>query len=688
MNQAKSINPLNSEPNKESVIEFCDKVNKEEDGHQIALRFLVHKIQSPQEREALHSLTVIEECIKRCDSKFCSEIGKFKFLNELIKVVSPKYLGNRASPKVKTKVIELMFKWSVELKQEPKIFEAYQMLKRQGVVTEDPVHVLKHQESPDVPPSRAKNAFFEDEQTSQTLQKLLSSRNPEDLQAANRLIKDMVKEADRRMELSARRNMELETVHNNAKVLNDMLYNYQSKETTADENELMKELFDSCERLRPKLFKLAGELDEKDEGLESILKANDNLTTVINIYKKLVLGQDVGPVEFIGNRTPKSETTLLDLVSLTETRKSHDVDSRLLDDQLLALGLNDGQQDKSTNQSASSLNGVKISSHLDDLDQLFCVGGNSKPEMQTSEVGGNFPGIENSSSITVKNATDNNLLPFNSGSSNQMIATSNSAATVLSIFDVEENVTSGTNLLQPLNAIKPPVSSYSQKQEEDTKKATTLKGLEELDMLGQSLLKKSLPTNSPSKSEFSSVPQKIPLNQLHSHPPVPTPGPPSVLHHAHNSQDISDSPSRTSIQEVLSLAGITIPLHCIQPGETPPLTLNEKNGLTTIVHFGKDSPRKDVIVMVVSTMSRNPRPVKNFSFQAAVPKVMKVKLQPPSATDLPSYNPILPPAAITQVMLLANPNKEKAHLKYKITYIIEGQTHTDIGEVYNLLERR
>ncbi|XP_013793382.2 ADP-ribosylation factor-binding protein GGA3-like, partial [Limulus polyphemus] len=77
----------------------------------------------------------------------------------------------------------------------------------------------------------------------------------------------MVKDADRRMELTARRNMELETVHNNAKVLSDMLHNYQSKETSAEENELMTELFDSCERLRPKLFKLAGELDEKDEDL-------------------------------------------------------------------------------------------------------------------------------------------------------------------------------------------------------------------------------------------------------------------------------------------------------------------------------------------------------------------------------------------------------------------------------------
>jgi len=36
-------------------------------------------------------------------------------------------------------------------------------------------------------------------------------------------------------------------------------------------------------------------------------------------------------------------------------------------------------------------------------------------------------------------------------------------------------------------------------------------------------------------------------------------------------------------------------------------------------------------------------------------QTMKVKLQPPSATELPAYNPILPPSAITQVMLLANP---------------------------------
>ena len=40
---------------------------------------------------------------------------------------------------------------------------------------------------------------------------------------------------------------------------------------------------------------------------------------------------------------------------------------------------------------------------------------------------------------------------------------------------------------------------------------------------------------------------------------------------------------------------------------------------------------------------------------------MKVKLQPPSATELAPFNPILPPASITQILLLANPTKVEAH---------------------------
>lgn len=44
------------------------------------------------------------------------------------------------------------------------------------------------------PPTRPRSSIFEDDERSRLLQKLLQSKNPDDLQAANRLIKTMVKE--------------------------------------------------------------------------------------------------------------------------------------------------------------------------------------------------------------------------------------------------------------------------------------------------------------------------------------------------------------------------------------------------------------------------------------------------------------------------------------------------------------
>jgi len=47
----------------------------------------------------------------------------------------------------------------------------------------------------------------------------------------------------------------------------------------------------------------------------------------------------------------------------------------------------------------------------------------------------------------------------------------------------------------------------------------------------------------------------------------------------------------------------------------------------------------------------------------------KLRLQPPSGSDLPAHSPFLPPSAITQVMLIANPNKVSffcaVHLRLK-----------------------
>lgn len=653
---AKATNPLHREPDSVAVLNFCGMIDKEHDGPQTALRLLAHKIQSPIEKESLMALSVLEECVRSCGIRFRSEIGKFRFLNEMIKVVSPKYLGNRASTKVKQKIVELMYIWSLELKNESKIAEAYQMLKRQGVVIEDPVYVLNNYEPPPPPPPRVGNSIFEDEEKAQQLQKLLRSRNADDLQAANRLIKNMVREADKKMELMAKRSTELETVHNNASVLEDMLNHYRPGETSEEEKDLMKELFESCERLRPKLFRLAGELDEKDEGLGDILKANDELTVVINNYKKIM-----GVSSENGNISSK-EASLLDLGSPVQELQANApaVGSSLLDDQLLALGLSDSAKETLPSEKVTATkSSTHTSSSLADLDQIFSS--NSKIE-----------------SLSSMNTTIS--LPVTAS------VISNNFSTSIFRNDDASDIPS----LTPL-----PPSSLSTTIASSSNSVVTSKGLEELDELGQSLLKKSLPITPPMKYEFPNAPQKVPLSQLMQQQKNNPKGDGSFSNITSLPQDVSDvpclissspvsdkvSPACSPAHNILSLKDVFVPLESVQPGTLPPLNLHEKNGLSVVIHFGKDSPRPDITVMVVSTMSKNSSPVKNVSFQAAVPKTMKIKLQPPSATDLPPHNPILPPAAITQVMLLSNPQKEDIRFKYKVSYTINGEDFTDLGEV-------
>uniref|UniRef100_A0A4W3GDP9 Golgi associated, gamma adaptin ear containing, ARF binding protein 3a n=1 Tax=Callorhinchus milii TaxID=7868 RepID=A0A4W3GDP9_CALMI len=477
----------------EYIIGFCDQVNKELEGPQIAVRLLAHKIQSPQEWEAVQALTVLEACMKNCGRRFHNEVGKFRFLNELIKVVSPKYLGDRVSEKVKMKVIELLYSWTVALPEETKIKDAYQMLKKQGILQHDPQIPVDKTLVPS-PPTRPKNAVFEDDEKSKLLARLLKSKNPDDLQEANKLIKNMVKEDEVRMQKITKRLNTLEEVNNNVRLLNEMLVHYNQEESTDGDKELIKELYDRCEKMRRTLFKLASETEDNDNCLGEILQASDELSRVINSYKKIVQGQTVNG--------ESGHSSLLTVSVYFKRRESRH------------------------RGSSSGLSGM-----------------------------------------------------------------------------------SGSGFCTPSGAPGSPL--------------------------------------------------------LRSLSPQPS------------------SPLRTGLLAEASLGNVLVQLETIKPSNVLPVTAYDKNGFRVLLHFAKDCPpsRPDVLVIVISMISTAPVPISNVVLQAAVPKAMKVKLQPPSGSELAPFNPVLPPAAITQVMLLANPLKEKVRLRYKLTFTMGDQPYSDLGEV-------
>ncbi|XP_006912292.1 ADP-ribosylation factor-binding protein GGA3 isoform X2 [Pteropus alecto] len=639
--------------------------------------------------------------MKNCGRRFHNEVGKFRFLNELIKVVSPKYLGDRVSEKVKTKIIELLYSWTLALPEESKIKDAYHMLKRQGIVQSDPLIPMDRTLIPS-PPPRPKNPVFDDEEKSKLLAKLLKSKNPDDLQEANKLIKSMVKEDEARIQKVTKRLHTLEEVNNNVKLLSEMLLHYSKEESSEADKELMKELFDRCENKRRTLFKLASETEDNDNSLGDILQASDNLSRVINSYKTVVEGQVInGEVatstmpDSEGNQHSDNQGTLIDLAELDAPSSSSPVLAQAPAAPSSGIPIlppppqTSGPGRSRSSSQAEASPGPNTSNALCLLDEeLLCLGlTDPAPSAPPKESAGNsqWPLFQNEQPdldfFSPKLGTagcspsDGPDLPSSAA------PTGNSQAPLPPPFPVPVVPASASVLfptgLAPASAPKaePTVPGYHHSALGDS----TLHQLDALDQLLEAKATSALVK--PVSSSFfpgAATSPLIPTTSARPLLPFSTgPGSPLFQPPVFPSQG---SPMKGT---ELSLASVHVPLESIKPSSALPVTAYDKNGFRILFHFAKECPpgRPDVLVVVVSMLNTAPLPIKSIVLQAAVPKSMKVKLQPPSGTELSPFSPIQPPAAITQVMLLANPLKEKARLRYRLTFALGEQLSTEVGEV-------
>ncbi|RVE76338.1 hypothetical protein OJAV_G00008510 [Oryzias javanicus] len=684
----KATSPSNRHEDWEYIMGFCDQINKELEGPQISVRLLAHKIQSPQEWEAMQALTVLEACLKNCGQRFHNEVGKFKFLNELIKLVSPKYLGEKTSEKVKTRVVEMLYSWTISLPEEVKIREAYQMLKLQGIVVVDPEisadPTLKPPSSP-----RCKNPVFDDEKKSLRLAELLKSKKPEDLQEANRLIKNMVKEDEVRTQKAAQQRNTLEAVNNSVKLLNEMLAHFNLEESTDEDKELIKELYSDCDKLQKKVFQLATESEDNDSHLGDILQASDDLSHVMNSYKAIVEGHKING----------------DSDGVQGKQASVKAESGSTNQSEVLIDLGDFDTDKPSKLESSS------STFLSDLLSGSMTANSCSLSAAPSWLDEELLSLEPSEPGPVLRDSAHRHLPssqslgpdlglFDTVSPKPQLPLPPSIpglifptpppfpSSDLTALALQEPLCSAPSAAEAA-AAPPFLSVTSPAPPAAPLQLSALSGglhltapllhstLQDLPMLD---LAPSENQGGPMVSSASSITAAV---QRCSAP---------------LSTEIAadDSPPLRSLSLVLpanavsaaageeaSLASLFIPLEAIKPSQVSPVTVFDKNGICVLLHFATNCPpgRPDVLVMVASMLNTSPQPVRNILLQAAVPKMMKVKLQSPSGTELAPFSPILPPPAITQVILLANPLKEKTRMRYKLTFTLGEQSLTEVGEV-------
>uniref|UniRef100_A0A3Q1BVT2 Golgi associated, gamma adaptin ear containing, ARF binding protein 3b n=1 Tax=Amphiprion ocellaris TaxID=80972 RepID=A0A3Q1BVT2_AMPOC len=624
----KATHPTNRQEDWEYIIGFCDQINKELEGPQIAVTLLVHKIHSPQEWEALQALTVLEACMKNCGRRFHNEVGKYRFLNELIKVVSPKYLGETAPEKVKVKIVEMLYSWTVAFPSETKIGEAYQTLRRQGLVTNDPELPLDRTLIPS-PPTRPKHPVFDNEDMGKLLAELLRSKNPEDLQEANRLIKNMVKEDDARVQKVTKRIHTLEEVNINVKLLTEMLTHYNKDSSTDSDKEIIKELYERCDKLRRAAFKMATETEDNDTSLGDILQASDDLSRVINSYKKIVEGQPINgdseDPQTTAGHSENTTDTLIDLAGLDTPSPPQPAAAPPLP----------------SLPASPSLTPSPIPVLPPPPTRL--AGSHGSQSSSPSH-----PPLDKAS--TALSLLDDELL---------------SLGTIFSLC-LKGIVFLATNLLIVISSLSSQMTARGSSFGIPAAAPAFIPG-----------------QGSPSSASLlqSSMPGSPALSQAKAQALGSAPGSPLFRSLSPCHPPLQGSPARASD---VSLSSVHVLLEAIRPSKKIlPVTAYDKDGIRVLFNFASDCPpgRPDVLVMVVSMLNTAPLPVHSVVLQAAVPKSMKVKLQPPSGTELAPFNPILPPASITQIMLLANPSKEKVRLRYKLAFTLGDRLCNEVGEV-------
>ncbi|XP_052903306.1 ADP-ribosylation factor-binding protein GGA1 isoform X2 [Anopheles moucheti] len=659
----KAVHPNNHDLDVSAIDQFCLTLKKDPSKMSIARELLVTRIQSPNTKESLLALEALEECMESLGREFRSEINKFRFLNELIKMVSKKYNGDQTPREVSDRILNILLTWTN--KYDPcdcdKIQEAYNLLATQGIQHRSQQNVIIR--GPPVRHPDERGPVLDKEQ--QKLKQLISSGKPENFEKANLLIQNLYRDEERRTQMKSRRLTELQKVAENTKLLNEMLDQYRAGETSDDELAILSEIYESCESAHPTIVRLAEETQHSEEMLEKIFEVNDALTLALDKYRVKVLHQQPAERATLSQRST-DETMTLPAMNYTPNITQPEALETLFDVSSDVPG------------SGGSVTTTSQRSNYDDLSDIFSSSGSNGtpghggillPEA-IAHSGAPTPGFGLNGLKANQTKSKDNLMELNSIlSSIRNNASASSPVGSIGSKPVVPSMVSAAKKTSPSRAAAVHNGSSSGT-------GSSSKSIPELDSIisGMKATLLSGPAvTSEDVQQSVSTPKPEPAGAGSEEDDEILAAPVTKSEQlSSNSEQIVPVEVLVGKPELKALADIVIDLDCIQPSREPSRTvLDDKEGLQITLNFAADHPRPDVTVIVISTINQGRTSIPSFQFDASVRKPCKLRLLPPSATSLPGTKPFRPPAdGITQVLLLANPTGEPVDLTCILTYLV------------------
>jgi ADP-ribosylation factor-binding protein GGA len=236
--------------------------------------------------------------------------------------VSKKFLGDKTPKDIQNRILDILLTWTDKFPELGKIKEAYTMLRTQGVLHEPQKNVIA--------PSKKLN----DNSTlklmeSEKFRRLLQSKNQKDIEAANLMIQNMVRDNDRKSQIQNRRLMDLQSANENSIVLKQMLDELNLNESNEDMLSTMEQVYNQCIKLRPTVLRLAEEEYDSESLSNKIKDTCVAISTAIELYTAILIDKSMPPK--IVKEEKFMSTNLLDVAEIQQKKEEAESFNELTD---------------------------------------------------------------------------------------------------------------------------------------------------------------------------------------------------------------------------------------------------------------------------------------------------------------------------------------------------------------------
>ncbi|KAG0222708.1 hypothetical protein BGW42_006354 [Actinomortierella wolfii] len=293
----RACSPMLREPDMSLNLEICDVIKeRQKNTPREAAIYIVRLVNNRNMHVGMLALALLDMCVKNCGHPFHIQIATKEFLNELVRKFPERPLS--VPTPVQSRILEMIHEWYLTIAKTSRfkedlvhIKDMHRLLSFKGYrfpqLRDDSTSVLNP-----VATLKSPAELEEEDRIAQSakLQELIRRGRPQDVEAANELVKKMTGYIQEdRPDYKEEAAMELEKIHQKAILLTEMLNDVKPGERIG-RNDIFQDLLTTCKAAQPKIQKFISEGEDVDN-MDLLLEINDIINNVIEQYENVKQGR-------------------------------------------------------------------------------------------------------------------------------------------------------------------------------------------------------------------------------------------------------------------------------------------------------------------------------------------------------------------------------------------------------------